>query len=587
MSLSGETRRHDLESGERAGDAASGRTGGGTTDCFQATAGARLAEHTLACIGDGIIRTDAAGRVNFMNAVAEHLTGWSSSDAVGCDLSEIYNVISEAHRSPRHNVVEQCLAEAKSFSPPGLFALKSRDGSEYTIRDTISPVVDPDYGICGVVVVFRDLTHMRTAERRLVFQASHDPLTSLLNRANFERYLEAAVESARSRGTCHSLLHLELMELTLINDCYGRVAGDELLRQVAVFLVREVGGDAVLGRVGGADFHILREQESLVDAAELAQELGRRLAAFRFSWGGQHFEVGFHMGVIGIDGEPAQVAQVLQAADTASHLARQRGRNKIYVFDPSQDDAPEHRSRLNWLQQIRRALAEDGFQLYQQQIEPLDGGAPMHEILVRMRDQDGELVSPDRFIPLAESLDMAPLLDHWVIRKSLETLAAAPVLGDRQVTLNLSGQSLGDENFLQGLAEMVDASPVPAERLFFEITETHAVANLSRALDFMGVLRDMGCRFVLDDFGTGFSSFGYLKNLPVDILKIDGQFVRDIDQDPIARAMVASINEIAHLMGLQTIAEWVEDQAALDIVTDMGVDYVQGFYLHRPKPLAP
>ena len=546
----------------------------------------RLAEHTLASLGDGLIRTDSTGRVDFMNAVAERLTGWPIQDAVGCDLSEVYTVISESDRSPRHNVVEQCLAEAEPFSPPGLFALKSRDGSEYTIRDTISPVIDPEVGICGVVVVFRDLTHMRTAERRVVFQASHDPLTSLLNRSNFERYVEAAIESARARGTYHTLIQLELMELTMINDCYGRVAGDELLRQVAVFLVREVGDEAILGRVGGVDFQILMEKESLAGATDLAQELGRLLSAFRFTWGGQHFGVGFHMGVIGVDGERPQVTQVLQAVDTASHLARQRGRNKIYVFDPERDGHYDRHSRLNWLQRIRRALAEDGFQLFEQRIESLTGDPPMHEILVRMRGLEGELVSPDRFIPLAESLEMAPMLDRWVIRKSLEVLGRESVLGEHRVTLNLSGQSLGDEAFLQGLADMVKESGVIPDRLYFEITETHAVANLSRALDFMGVLRDMGCHFVLDDFGTGFSSFGYLKNLPVDILKIDGQFVRDIDNDPVARAMVASINEIAHLMGLQTIAEWVEDQAVLDILQDMGVDYVQGFFLHRPKPLS-
>ncbi len=555
-------------------------------DSVQTDREQELATATLESMGDGVIRTDAAGRIDYMNPAAERLTGWSLAEAKGCDLSEIYRVISETHRRPRQNVVEMCLAEGRPFSPPGLFALMARDGNEYTIRDTISPLAPAGPSTMhGVVVVFRDLTHMRTAERELVFQASHDPLTGLLNRKNFERYLVAAIESARNRSALHALLHLELMELTLVNDCYGRVAGDEMLRQVAVFLERELGESAILGRVGGSDFHILLERGSLEQAVEVAEELGRRLNLFRFTWGGQHFEVGFHIGVVGVDGSRSHVTQVLEDVESASHLARQSGRNKIHVFDAERDGADDRFSRRNWIQRIRRSLAEDGFRLYQQQIDSLGDGPPLHEILVRMTGPEEDLVPPDRFIPLVESHEMAPLLDRWVIRKSLEILSSGEILDNRAVTLNLSGQSLGDEIFLEHLADMVAAAGVPADRLYFEITETHAVANLSRALDFMGALRNMGCRFVLDDFGTGFSSFGYLKNLPVDILKIDGQFVRDLDHDPIARAMVASINEIAHLMGLETIAEWVEDQAALEIVQDMGVDYVQGYFLHKPLPL--
>lgn len=546
---------------------------------------AHLAEITLTSIGDGIIRTDVAGRVDFMNAPAEKLTGWTLEEAQGCDLTEVYRVISETHRQPRLNVVEQCLAEARALSPTGLFALTARDGHEYTIRDMISPLIDPGRGVCGVVVVFRDLTHMRTAARKLVFEAGHDPLTSLLNRANFEPYIEAAIRSASAREAVHSLIHMELMELSLINDCYGRVAGDELLRQVAVFLEREIGDLAILGRVGGGEFHILLEKKSWHEAGEVAQQLGDQLADFRFTWGGQHFEVGFHMGLVCIDGSLRHVSKVLKAVETASHMARRRGRNKIYVFDPERDDDNERHSRLNWLQRIRRALAEDGFRLFQQQIDSLAGERPMHEILLRMTGMEQELVSPDRFIPLAESLEVAPLLDRWVIRKSLELLGQRNVLANHCVTLNLSGQSLGDEHFLHWLIGRLEKANVEPRRLYFEITETHAMANLSRSLDFIGALRQMGCHFVLDDFGTGFSSFGYLKNLPVDILKIDGQFVRDIARDPIARAMVASINEVAHLMGLKTIAEWVEDEDAMDVVRDIGVDYVQGFHLHRPKPL--
>lgn len=543
-----------------------------------------LAQVTLASIGEGVIRTDVAGQVEYLNPAAEKLTGWSLEEAIGRDLREVYPILQESSRRPRRDAVELCLAERQSQVPPGLALLKSRDGDEWTIRDTVSPIVGEDGHLLGAVVVFRDLTHVRTLEREMAYITSHDPLTGVLNRQDFEIYLEVALESSRQRGVRHSLLHLDLVELKLVNDCYGHIAGDELLRQVAQ-LLRGAGGEGlVMGRVGGGEFSLLAENRNQAEALALARALQQAVAEFRFVWGGQAFEVGFNIGLVPIDERPATVPQILQAADTAAYRAQQRGRNKIHVFD-ARDGVDERHSRLFWVQRVRQALAEDRFVLYHQRMEPLQGGGEcMHEILVRLLGDNGEPLAPGLFIPIAESYNLAPLIDRWVLRRTLDLLARG-ALAHKPVSINLSGQTLGDETFLDDAVGYIRRSKVDAHRLHFEITETTAVAHLGRAQRFLGTLRELGCHFVLDDFGSGFSSFSYLRNLPVELLKIDGELVRDMAKDPVLGVMVRSIHEVAHSIGLRTVAEWVEDESTRDHLVQLGVDFAQGYLIHRPEPV--
>ena len=541
---------------------------------------------TLASIGDGVIRTDVSGRVDFLNRAAERLTGWAVAEARGRDITEVYQVVTENTQRPRRNPVEACLAERETKNPPGLFVLRSRSGEEATIRDSASPLMAADGELLGAVVVFRDLTHVRSLERQMAYLTSHDPLTGLLNRQDFEIYLEAALESARDRGDEHVLLHLDLLELKLINDYYGHVAGDELLRQIAELLRGEAGESAVLARIVGSDFTVLLEGAGETEAVELARRLQQRMSDFRFAWAGQPMEVGFQIGIVKVRGESPSVAHLMRAADAACHRSKGAGHGRVHVYDQAIDTLEEHHGRLQWVQRIRRALSADRFMLCHQLISPLRGGEEMHEVLLRMLDENGEPIPPGRFIPIAENHDLAPLIDRWVLRRVLFELERnGELLGGAALTVNLSGQTLGDEVFLQDLIAHLRSHRIDASRLFFEITETHAVANLSRVLRFIGQLKDMGCRFVLDDFGSGFASFAYLRSLPVDIVKIDGQFVREATRDPVARAMVSSINEIAHLMDLPTIAEWVEDDATLEVARELGVDYVQGYKLHRPSPI--
>lgn len=543
-----------------------------------------LAIVTLEAIGEGVIRTGSSGRVDYMNPAAEKLTGWLADDAVGRDVSEVYNVYSEATRRPRRNAVELCLAERRRQEPPGLANLRTKSGDELTIRDTISPILGEDGEVLGAVVVFRDLTRVRSLERQMAYITSHDPLTGLLNRQDFEIYLEAALEQVRQRGIQHALLYLDLVELKLVNDCYGHIAGDELLRQIAQLLRGEVGEGVILGRVGGGDFSLLLENHNAEQAAAFARNLQRVFSSFRFGWGGQHLEIAWSIGLVPIAPASANVQDVLKAADSASYRARQRGRNKVHVFD-AKDGLDERHGRLHWVQRVRKALAEDRFTLYHQKIAALNSnGADLHEILLRMAGDHGEPLAPGFFIPIAEAYDLAPLIDRWVLRKSLDLLARGALPGS-QVSINLSGQTLGDETFLDDALAYLKASRVDTARIFFEITETNAVAHLGRALRFIGALKEKGCRFILDDFGSGFSSFSYLRNLPVDLLKIDGQLVKDMATDPVLKAMVRSIHQISHSIGLKTIAEWIEDEATLEALKELGVDYGQGFLLHRPAPI--
>lgn len=544
---------------------------------------------TLASIGDGVIRTNAAGRIDYMNPVAERLTGWPRTEASGREVGEVYQVISEATRRPRKDPVEVALLEKRTVAQPGLFTLQGRAGHEFTVRDTVAPILGRDGEAIGAVLVFKDLTQMRGLEREMAYLASHDALTGLLNRLEFEIHLEAALEAARERGARYVLLFLDLVQFKLINDACGHVAGDELLCQVARLLQTTVGEGGMLARLGGDEFGVLLEGLTPPAARALANQVQQAFRDFRYTWAGQTFEVGGSIGLVPITTASDSVIQVLKAADAACYLAREEGRNRIHEYLPDDMALVEHYGQVQWVHRIRRALAEDRFCLYHQRIEPLsrNGTESMHEILLRMVDENGEHVAPARFIPVAEHYRLGPSLDRWVIRQALRLMAddTTGPLGDRSVSINLSGQSLGDDTFLNYVIERIETSGVQPSRLYFEITETAAVANLSRALAFISALKDKGCGFILDDFGSGLSSFAYLKNLPVDLLKIDGAFVRSMEDDPIQREMVKSIHQIGQVMGLETIAEWVENKSTFELLGTLKVNYVQGFYVHRPEPL--
>lgn len=550
-----------------------------------------LAQVTLASIGDGVITTDRAGRVRYLNPSAERLTGWRQAAAQGLVLDEVYQLFDETTGARLPSAISLGLRrrsdrQERTEREPGL--LHRPDGSQLAVQDAIAPIRDADGMVIGTVLTFRDVTVTRQLARKLTFQANHDKLTGLVNRSAFERRIETLLRDYA--GGEHILCYMDLDQFKVVNDTCGHAAGDELLRQLGQLLKGRVRGSDVLARLGGDEFGILFIDCPLKQAVVIAEAIRHAVDEFRFSWEGKSFAVGASIGLVAIDEHAKTLGPLLSAADSACYAAKDGGRNRVHVYQADDRQLMERRGEMQWTQRLRHALDGDLLRLFVQPIVPTAGndGLQRYEVLVRMQGEDGSIIPPGAFMPAAERYDLAPAVDRWVVGNFLAwvgDLRRRPdaVLG--HYSINLSATSLGEESFLEFVLSAIKRHRIPADCLCFEITETAAIANLSRAMTFMERLKAVGCSFALDDFGSGLSSFGYLKTLPVDYLKIDGSFVRDIEHDAIARAMVASINNIGHEMGLQTVAEFVESAAILECLQNIGVDYVQGYHLGRPGPL--
>lgn len=441
-----------------------------------------------------------------------------------------------------------------------------------------------------IVIVYEDVTEARRIADEMSHQATHDALTGLLNRRAFEQRLQRVLETAHNHHSQHALCYLDLDQFKLINDSCGHIAGDALLGQIGGLLQSKIRKRDTLARLGGDEFGVLLELCTLEQACRVAQALREVIEDFRFLWEGKTFSIGVSIGLVPITDTSEDLASVLRAADAACYLAKDRGRNCIQVF--RQDDAAiakRHRE-MQWLIHLPRALEENRFRLCGQPIVPIAKSGnllPHHELLLRLETPEGQLVPPGAFLPAAERYQLASKIDAWVISNAFLWLKKHPLHLNclHLCALNLSGLSLGSEAFLTFVLSQFHETGIPPEKICFEITETAAIANLGDACRFIRVLRHEGCRFALDDFGSGLSSFAYLKNLHVDFVKIDGTFVKDIAEDPLDRVMVKYINEIAQLLGKQTIAEFVESDAILTELKAIGVDYAQGNYLGEPRPL--
>jgi diguanylate cyclase (GGDEF)-like protein/PAS domain S-box-containing protein len=552
------------------------------------------AQVTLASIGDGVIRTDAAGVVDYLNAVAERLTGWSAEEAAGQPLGRVFDLVDEAGMRLLFDPVERCLREGQVVELPDSSILLRRDGMEFAIRDSVAPIHDRQGRITGTVLVFKDVTELRGMEREMSYLAQHDALTGLLNRREFETRLERCLRTAAEEERQHALFYLDLDEFKLVNDTSGHLAGDELLKQVTAVLAAQLRRGDTLARLGGDEFGVLLEDTSPERARELGEALRAAVRANRFVWQDRIFEIGVSLGTVMIDRESGDIAQVLSAADAACYVAKEAGRNRIHEYQLDDTLVTERYGAMDWIHRIHKAFDEERFRLYRQPIQPLGRDpdvaplAPLCEIFIRMVDEQGRIATPAAFIPAAERYHLIPSIDRWVVHTAFEVLTRSTLASDAPGTcfaINLSGQSIGEGDFLDYVLSEMKASGVPPERLCFEITETAAVANLARAKRFISVLKAHGACFVLDDFGSGLSSFAYLKNLRVDYLKIDGEFVRNMVGDSVQRAIVESIHQVGHVMGIRTIAEGVEDRAALEALCAIGVDYAQGYWIAAPEPL--
>lgn len=542
---------------------------------------------TLHSISDAVITTNAQGELLYINPVAESLTGWPLTAAVGRPYQEVFSLRGHVPAAGLQDVVSAALAAGQTHRYPQL-ELLPRTGGGLLIEGAVSPIRDADGEVQGAVLVFRDVTEQRRLSREIEFQATHDELTGLGNRRAFEAVLRSCLERPGGPESPHVVCYLDLDDFKVVNDTCGHAAGDELLRQVAGLLSRCMADGDSLCRLGGDEFGMVLSHRSTPEALALAERLQSDLAGYRFVWREQAFAVGMSIGMVAMDGRSESVGALLQAADSACYVAKEAGRGRIHVW-ASDDQALAHRfGVMEWVSRIEDALLNHRFVLYAQPIAPV-GCSPhpgrVHcEILLRLRDAQGRVVSPAEFMPAAERYHLAPRVDRWVVRRALEWVARHQERIEL-CAINLSGQSLGDAPFVRFVLETLSETGVPCDKLCFEITETAAIGNLPTAHQFIATLRERGCRFSLDDFGSGLSSFAYLRDLPVDMLKIDGQFVKDIARDPVSLAMVRSIHEIACLMGKRTVAEFVESEAILDHLRAIGVHYAQGYAVARPQPL--
>jgi diguanylate cyclase (GGDEF)-like protein/PAS domain S-box-containing protein len=549
---------------------------------------------TLQSIADAVLCTNRACEVTYMNSAAEALLGWPATEAVGQPLATVLHMLPEPNTFSVTAEIAQILAGEQRTGPATGSLLRKRDGATTPVHERAAPIRDSHGDVIGIALVMRDITQERAFAAQLQHQATHDALTGLANRREFEQQLGRAIVDQQSKGAEYALLYLDLDQFKVVNDTCGHAAGDELICQVSWAVKHELRAADTLARLGGDEFGILLADNAQDAALKVAESIRRRISELRFLWDGKIFSTNVSIGVLSLTESLATVGDALSAADQACYLAKDNGRNRVQLYRPDDQVMRARHGEMRWVERLNRAIDLDQFALFAQEIRPVGGGAgnghfaaSHFEILIRMIDADGTLIAPMAFIPAAERYGLMPKIDRWVIANACKNLAA---LGERHgaipiCMINLSGASVTDPGMADFVRSQLAQFALPTRSIGFELTETAAITNLASASQLMHRLNEIGCPTALDDFGSGMASFAYLRRLPVDYLKIDGEFVQDMTTDAVDYEIVEAIHNVGRVMGIKTVAESVENADILAALLLVGVDFAQGYHIGRPVPM--
>ncbi len=551
----------------------------------------RQAQYTLESIAEGVITTDNDGRIDYMNLAAEAIIGTNRDDAVGHRIGELFTLVDDADRRPLGDPVERSLAMRRRVNMGRRAVMVSSDGEqEHSVEITASPIRGPGSSISGAVVVFHDVGELRGLTRQMSYQATHDALTGLINRHEFERHLDEAMDAAHAEEAVHMLFYMDLDRFKAVNDSCGHMAGDNMLREVASLIKEQVRDSDHVGRLGGDEFGALLIGCPIDKARQIATDICNAVADYRFVWKDKIFNIGVSIGLVEISHVSGTLQDVMSAADSACYVAKQQGRGKVHVYSARDEAIARERGDIQWLRELQAALHEDKFELAVQPIIAMSGGVesgPAAEVLIRLPDGRGRTADTAEFLRPAERYQLMPQIDRWVVRAALTAISSGElkISSGRSCAINLSGQTLGDESFLGFVVDALDRSGVAPNTICFEVTEKAILSNVQHAQRFIEVLHGIGCEFSLDDFGSGLGSFSSLKHLPVDYLKIDGTYTRNLRTDEVNQEMVAAMIKLARTMQFRIVAEQVEQQEDFDWLRDSGVDFVQGHFVESPSIL--
>jgi diguanylate cyclase (GGDEF)-like protein/PAS domain S-box-containing protein len=549
---------------------------------------------TLDAMGESVITVDAEGRIDYINHAAESLLGQRFDQVMGKSFSEVAALVDESDRHSLGDPVRKALTTGGRVTMGRRAVLvPANAGPERSVEISVTPLRFDGKDIIGLVLVLHDTSELRGLTRQMTYQASHDALTGLVNRREFERRLQEAMDSAQTGKVGHGLCYLDLDRFKVVNDTCGHTAGDNMLREVASLIKEAVRDSDTVGRIGGDEFALLLVGCPLEKARQIADDVVRSVADYRFVWKDKIFSIGVSIGLVEIgSGAEGAIEDIMNSADSACYMAKKQGGLHVHVYSAREEASARHSGEIHWLQKLQGALRDNKFELYYQPIvhaRPDGVRGPALEVFVRLEGENGQPgVPPAEFIRAAERFRLMPKIDRWVVQTVLSALGRGGMKlpPGRSVAINIAGQTLGDSDFLEFVVDCFDHTGANPADICFELTESSVVANLDHAQRFIAVLHGTGCEFALDDFGSGLSSFSTLRTLPMDYLKIDGSFIRNLAADSVNQAMVAAMIDLSRSLNFRVVAEQVEDQVSLDKVIGMGIDFVQGFVVGRPQPLS-